>query len=86
MKGFDSLRPYYMQFTLSVSPDDFFRIVQDEMSKPLDPMTLLYPKEIPAFDKYDEILPVELTRKGFALGVLNVEEMKQWWIALSDGF
>ena len=86
MKGFDSLRPYYMQFTLSVSPGDFFRIVKDEMSQPLDPMTLLYPKETPAFDKYDEILPVELTRKGFALGVLDVEEMKRWWSVLAEGF
>lgn len=77
LKGFDSMRPYYMQFSIQVTPDEFFKIIQEELDKPIDPMTLLYPKETPVFDKYDEILPIELTRKGFALGVLNVEEMKE---------
>ena len=77
LKGFDSMRPYYMQFSIQVTPDEFFKIIQEELDKPIDPMTLLYPTETPVFDKYDEILPVELTRKGFALGVLNVEEMKE---------
>jgi ATP-dependent Lhr-like helicase len=39
-------------------------------------MELLYPNEVPVFDKYDDILSAELVRKGFALGVLDVEEMK----------
>lgn len=77
LKGFDSMRPYYMQFSMQVTPEEFFKIILEELDKPIDPMTLLYPKETPVFDKYDEILPVELTRKGFALGVLNVEEMKE---------
>ena len=77
LKGFDSMRPYYMQFSMQVTPEEFFKVIQEELDKPIDPMTLLYPKETPVFDKYDEILPVELTRKGFALGVLNVEEMKE---------
>jgi len=38
-------------------------------------MELLYPNETPVFDKYDDILPVELTRRGFAHGVLDVEGM-----------
>ena len=75
LKGFTSVRPYYMQFSLGVSAQDFFRILAEEVNKPLDPMELLYPNETPVFDKYDEFLPVELTRKGFALGVLNVQEM-----------
>jgi ATP-dependent Lhr-like helicase len=68
---------YYIQFTMNVSEQDFYRIVQEEIEKEIDPMTLLYPKEAPVFDKYDDILPEELTRKGFANGVLNLEEMKQ---------
>ena len=75
LKGFTSVRPYYMQFSLGVSAQDFFRILAEEVNKPLDPMELLYPKETPVFDKYDEFLPVELTRKGFAQGVLNLQEM-----------
>ena len=75
LKGFDSVRPYYMQFTTSVSPEEFFAILSDEIQKPLDAMELLYPNETPVFDKYDDILPVELTRKGFAYGVLDVKGM-----------
>ena len=77
IKGFDSKRPYYIQFSMNASEQDFCRIVEEEIKKEIDPMTLLYPKEAPVFDKYDDILPEELTRKGFAFGVLNVEEMKQ---------
>ncbi|WP_312508806.1 DEAD/DEAH box helicase [Chryseobacterium culicis] len=77
LKGFDSKRPYYIQFSMNVSEQDFYRIVEEEIKKDIDPMTLLYPKEAPIFDKYDDILPEELTRKGFAFGVLNLEEMKQ---------
>ena len=38
-------------------------------------MELLYPGEVPYFDKYDEFVPEELIRKGFAEGVLDVEGM-----------
>ena len=75
LKNFDSARPYYMQFTMTVSLEEFYRIVAEEAAKPIDPLELVYPKELPVFDKYDEYLPEELVRKGFALGVLDVEEM-----------
>ena len=38
-------------------------------------MELVYPGEVPYFDKYDEFLPEELIRRGFAYGVLDVEGM-----------
>ena len=77
LKNFDSARPYYMQFTMKVSEADFYRIVQEEIRKPIDPLELVYPKELPLFDKYDEYLPEELVRKGFAYGVLDMEGMKE---------
>lgn len=77
LKNFDSARPYYMQFTMRVSPQDFYRIVREEIQKPIDPLELVYPKELPLFDKYDEYLPEELVRKGFAWGVLDIESMKE---------
>ena len=40
-------------------------------------MELLYPKEVPVFEKYDEYVPPELVRKGFAFGVLDVQGMRQ---------
>ena len=40
-------------------------------------MELVYPKELPLFDKYDEYLPEELVRKGFAQGVLDIQGLKE---------
>lgn len=75
LKGFDSARPYYMQFTMGVSEAEFYRVLREEAQKPLDPISLLYPGELPLFDKYDEYLPPELVRKGFAWGVLDTRAM-----------
>ena len=77
LKNFDSARPYYMQFTMKVSEAEFFQILRDEIQKPFDPLELVYPKELPLFDKYDEYLPEELVRKGFAHGVLDIDGMKE---------
>lgn len=76
LKNFDSARPYYMQFTMKVTEAEFYRIVQEEIQKSFDPLDLVYPKELPLFDKYDEYLPEELVRKGFACGVLDVAGLK----------
>ncbi len=66
-----------MQFTMQAGEKEFFAVLTEEIQKPLDPMELIYPKELPLFDKYDEYLPPDLVKKGFACGVLNIEEMKQ---------
>ena len=76
LRAFDSARPFYMQFTMQSGEEAFFETLFEEIAKPLDPLELVYPKELPLFDKYDEYLPEELVRKGFACGVLGVEEMK----------
>jgi ATP-dependent Lhr-like helicase len=75
IKGFDSARPYYMQFTMSADRDTFYRVVTSMAEQPLDPMELIYPREVPTFDKYDEFVPVELLQKGFAYGVLDIQGM-----------
>ena len=77
LKGLNSSRPYYMQFTMQVSEEEFYAILAEEAEKPLDPLELVYPKEIPVFEKYDEYVPEDLVRKGFACGVLDIEGMKQ---------
>ena len=77
LKNFDSARPFFMQFTMNVSAPEFFRIVTEEIQKPIDPLELVYPKELPLFDKYDEYLPEELVKKGFAYGVLDLKELKE---------
>ena len=44
-----------------------------------------YKGEVPLFEKYDEFLPEELVKKGFAYGILGIEEMKmrvRGWTAI----
>ena len=77
LKGLNSSRPYYMQFTMQVSEEEFYSILAEEAEKLFDPLELVYPKEVPVFEKYDEYVPEELVRKGFACGVLDIEGMKQ---------
>lgn len=77
LKGLHPSRPYYIQFTMTASEEEFYRITAEEAAKDFDPLELVYPKEVPVFEKYDEYVPEELIRKGFALGVLDVEGMKE---------
>ncbi len=76
ISSLDSTRPYFMQFKMKVSKQEFFQVLCEMAEKPFDAMDLVYPKEIPVFEKYDEFLPPELVRKGFAYGILNIDEMK----------
>ncbi|MBQ6551684.1 MAG: DEAD/DEAH box helicase [Lachnospiraceae bacterium] len=76
LKGLDPSRPYFMQFTMQVDEEEFYRIVCEEAQVEFDPMELVYPNEVPVFEKYDEYVPPELIRKGFAYGVLDVSGMK----------
>lgn len=76
LKGLNPSRPYCMQFTMKVSGEEFYRIVTEEAAKDIDPLELVYPKEVPVFEKYDEYVPGELIRKGFAYGVLDIDGMR----------
>ncbi|MDD7429630.1 MAG: ATP-dependent helicase, partial [Oscillospiraceae bacterium] len=77
LRGMNSSRPYFIQFTMKADRSEFFRIVTEMARQPIDPMELVFPKEIPYFEKYDEFIPVELIKKGFAYGVLDIEGMKK---------
>ena len=77
LRNLDSARPYYMQFTMQADEETFFRVVSEEIRKPINPLELVYPKELPLFNKYDEYLPEELVRKGFAYGVLDLEGLRR---------
>jgi len=72
----DSSRPYFIQFKMKATREEFFRVLCNMEKQPLDPMELIYKGEVPLFDKYDEFLPEELVKKGFAYGVLGINEMK----------
>ena len=82
LKGLQASRPYYMQFTMEAAEEEFYQILCREAAVEFDPLELVYPEEVPVFEKYDPYLPPELVRKGFAYGVLDVETMlsrvKSW--------
>jgi len=77
IKGIDAHRPYYIQFRMSASEDEFLSALAHAAAHAFDPIELVYPGEVPVFDKYDEYLPEELVRKGFAEGVLDIEGMRE---------
>jgi ATP-dependent Lhr-like helicase len=66
-----------MQFTMDASEEDFYRVLKEEAAKDFDPLDLLYPKEVPYFDKYDDFLPEELVKKEFAESVLDLASMRE---------
>ena len=82
LKGMDSAKPYYIQFTMSADEKTFYELITSLAKEPINPLELVYPKEVPLFEKYDEMLPESLVIKGFAFGVLDIDGMlkrvKEW--------
>ena len=76
IKGVDVSRPYYIQFRMRAQADEFLTALKDCAADAFDPMELVYPGEVPVFEKYDEYVPEELVRKGFAYGVLDIDGMR----------
>ena len=88
LRGLDPSRPYFIQFRMRADENTFWSVLQAEAEKDFDPLDLVYPGEVPYFDKYDELLPAELVRKGFAEGVLDIEGMRarvREWCAARRG-
>ncbi len=73
ISGFESSRPYFMQFHMKASEDEFWETVLRHASETPEPMRYLYDGEVPVFEKYDDYVPPELLREGFAHGVLDIE-------------
>ena len=83
LKNLESFRPFFMQFTMDADAAAFYAVLREEGEKLSNPMDLVYPNEVPLFDKYDEYLPEELIKKGFAYGVLRMDEVKDFCRGLS---
>ena len=79
LRGMDPSRPYFIQLRLrgDVDEQEFFEVLAQEAEVDFPPMDLVYPGEVPYFDKYDEMLPENLARKGFAEGVLDIAGMRE---------
>jgi len=84
LKSLDSARPYFIQFKMKAGPEEFREILREEAEKELDPMDLVFPNEVPLFEKYDEFVPPELIRKSFSRDVLNIADMRRRILESSD--
>lgn len=86
LKGVEASRPYFIQFKMPGKAEELMlelaRVADAYEAQRLDPLELLYPQEVPLFEKYDALLPAELVRRGFAYGVLDVagacERIRSW--------
>ena len=82
LKGLDSSRPYFMEFRMKGDEQLFYDVFAEQALTPFDPLDLVYPDEVPIWEKYDEYVPIELIRKGFAESVLDIKGMlrrvRQW--------
>ena len=78
IRGLDPSRPYFMQLRMreDVTEEEFFTVVADAAEQDFPAIDLVYPGEVPCFDKYDEYVPESLVRKGFAEGVLDIAGMR----------
>ncbi len=84
LKGLAPVRPYYMQFTMQADAEEFYRVTAEKAAEEFDPLTLVYPNEVPVFEKYDGYVPPELIRKGFAYGILDIAGMKRRVLGWSE--
>ncbi len=82
LKGLDSSRPYFMEFRMKGDEQFFYDVLAEQATTPFGPLDLVYPDEVPIWEKYDEYVPIELIRKGFAESVLDIDGMlkrvRQW--------
>lgn len=76
IRGFNSSRPYFMYFAMDADEAEFWQVLSQAATSDFAPEELLYPKEVPGIDKYDEYLPARLLRKEFAQSILDIAEMK----------
>lgn len=77
LSALDSARPYFIEFKMKATKEEFFKVLAEAAKQPIEPLELVYPGEVPLFEKYDEFVPPELIKKGFAYGILGLDEMKQ---------
>ncbi len=76
LSALDSARPYFIEFKMKATKEEFFKVLAEAAKQPIEPLELVYPDEVPLFEKYDEFVPPELIKKGFAYGILDICGMK----------
>ena len=77
LSALDSARPYFIEFKMKATKEEFFKVLAEAAKQPLEPLEFVYQGEVPLFEKYDEFVPPELVKKGFAYGILDICGMKE---------
>lgn len=77
LSALDSARPYFIEFKMKATKEEFFKVLAEAAKQPLEPLEFVYQGEVPLFEKYDEFVPPELIKKGFAYGILDICGMKE---------
>ncbi len=76
ISGIDFEGCYYMTFRMEKSDEEgFIRALKAYFGNNVPkPLSLVSPKELPSFEKYDEYIPGDLLRLAYAADRLNTEE------------
>ncbi len=69
----------YMTFRLSYDKRNAFltTLCRKMAEEEIDPVSLVGKSEAPVFDKYDDMIPTDLLREGYAVDRLDVDEVKR---------
>ena len=73
IKYIESSKPYFIQFKSNHSKEELILLIREAARAEFEPESLVFPKEEPAFDKFDEFVPTELLIRHFARDVLDLE-------------
>jgi len=73
----ESSKPYYIQFKSPKKRDELVCMFREAAREPFEPLALIFPKEEPVFEKYDEFVPPEFVRRHFAYDVLDLKSARE---------
>lgn len=77
IKSVESSKPYFIMFKCKKTLNEIFFMLREALREDFPPEALIYPKEEPVFDKFDEFIPNNLICKHFANDVLNLDETRE---------
>lgn len=77
IKYVESSKPYFIQFKSGHTRDELILMLREAAREEFDPETLIFPREEPAFEKYDEFVPQAFLKRHFAHDVLDLKGARE---------
>lgn len=75
---------YYILFRMEGDGEELCRLLSELAAGGIDPAALVFPSELPVFDKYDAYVPGELLRAAYAADHLRADEAEARIAALAS--